>query len=57
MGSKPAKIAFLVIAAIFFAALALDIYVPAVVLGAMGLSNWLVLSAGGTPPVRRRRAV
>ncbi|MFT4182145.1 MAG: hypothetical protein QM636_09540 [Rhizobium sp.] len=56
MGSRPVKIAFLVVAMIFFAVLALDITVPAMVLGAMALSNWLVLSTGTTQYQRERGA-
>lgn len=56
MGSRPAKIAFLVAAMMFFAVLALDITVPAMVLGAMALSNWLVLSTGTTQYQRERGA-
>ncbi|MBB3453598.1 hypothetical protein FHT86_001854 [Rhizobium sp. BK313] len=54
MGSRPAKIAFLVAAMMFFAVLALDITVPALVLSAMALSNWLVLSTEATQYQRRR---
>ncbi|MFS8112818.1 hypothetical protein QD460_13935 [Rhizobium jaguaris] len=54
MGSRPAKIAFLIAAMMFFAVLALDITVPALVLSAMALSNWLVLSAEATQYQRRR---
>ncbi|MGO4437497.1 hypothetical protein [Rhizobium sp. RAF56] len=43
------KLALLVAATAFFAVLALDIAVPAVVLSAMALSNWLVLSSGTSP--------
>ncbi|WP_188079954.1 hypothetical protein [Neorhizobium sp. P12A] len=53
MGTKPAKIAFLVVAMMFFAALALDITVPAVVLSVMALSNWVVLSSGTPMPQHR----
>jgi hypothetical protein len=53
MGTKPAKIAFLIVAMMFFAALALDITVPAVVLSVMALSNWLVLSSGTPMPKHR----
>ncbi|WP_042118316.1 hypothetical protein [Rhizobium etli] len=42
MGSKIAKAAFLVTAMMFFAILALDIAVPALVLCIMALSTWLV---------------
>ncbi len=54
MGLKPAKLVFLVTAVMFFAVLALDITLPAMVLSAMALSNWLVLSAGTTQFQRRR---
>jgi len=54
MGSRPAKIAFLIAAMMFFASLALDITVPALVLSAMALTNWLVLSTGTTHYQRRR---
>ncbi|AVA21156.1 hypothetical protein NXC24_CH01497 [Rhizobium sp. NXC24] len=54
MGSRPAKIVFLVAAMMFFAVLALDIAVPALVLSAMALSNWLVLSTEATQYPRRR---
>jgi len=47
MDSKPAKFALLIIMMMFFAALALDIAVPAVVLSLMTLSKWLVLSRQG----------
>jgi hypothetical protein len=40
----PAKFAFLIAATAFFAVLALDIAVPAVILSSMALSNWLVRS-------------
>jgi hypothetical protein len=42
MGTKIARAAFLVAAMMFFAVLALDIAVPALVLGLMALSTWLV---------------
>jgi hypothetical protein len=42
MGTRIGKTAFLVAAIIFFAVLALDIAVPALVLGLMALSTWLV---------------
>ena len=42
MGTKIARIAFLVAAMMFFAVLALDIAVPALVLGFMALSTRLV---------------
>ncbi|MBB4570565.1 hypothetical protein [Rhizobium leucaenae] len=44
----------LVAAIMFFAVLALDITVPALVLSAMALSNWLVLSTEATQYQRRR---
>jgi hypothetical protein len=44
MGTKLAKAVFLVSAMMFFAVLALDITVPAMVLSVMALSNWLVLA-------------
>jgi len=56
MGLKPTKFVFLVTAVMFFAVLALDITLPAMVLSAMALSNWLVLSAGTTQYPRRRGA-
>ena len=46
MGTKPLKVAFLIAAMLFFAVLALDIAVPALVLGIMALSNWMILSFG-----------
>ncbi|MDK4714738.1 MULTISPECIES: hypothetical protein [unclassified Rhizobium] len=45
---------FLVTAVMFFAVLALDITLPTMVLSAMALSNWFVLSAGTTQFQRRR---
>ncbi|WP_190233651.1 hypothetical protein [Rhizobium sp. R339] len=42
MGAKIAKALLLVTAVMFFAVLALDIAVPALVLCAMALSIWLV---------------
>ncbi|MGO6671787.1 hypothetical protein GR210_10600 [Rhizobium leguminosarum] len=42
MGTKIAKVAFLVTAMMFFAVLALDIAIPALVLCIMALSIWLV---------------
>ncbi|WP_157131395.1 hypothetical protein [Rhizobium sp. NXC14] len=42
MGSKIAKAAILVTAMMFFAILALDIAIPALVLCIMALSTWLV---------------
>jgi hypothetical protein len=54
MGLKPAKLVFLVTAVMFFAVLALDITLPTMVLSAMALSNWFVLSAGTTQFQRRR---
>ncbi|NZD62954.1 hypothetical protein HX900_17765 [Rhizobium sp. WYCCWR 11290] len=42
MGTKVAKVAFLVTAMMFFAVLALDIAIPALVLCIMALSTWLV---------------
>ncbi|MBY2921783.1 hypothetical protein HF265_17825 [Rhizobium leguminosarum] len=41
MGTKIAKVAFLVTAMMFFAVLALDIAIPALVLCIMALSVWL----------------
>jgi hypothetical protein len=41
MGTKAAKAALLLAAMMFFAVLALDITVPAVVLSAMALSTWV----------------
>jgi hypothetical protein len=46
MKSKLAKATFLLAATMFFAVLALDIAVPALVLSLMALSNVLVLSSG-----------
>jgi len=46
MGTKIARAAFLVAAMMFFAVLALDIAVPALVLGSMALSIWLVSYEG-----------
>lgn len=46
MTSKLAKAAFLVTATMFFAVLALNIEVPALVLSLMALSNVIVLSGG-----------
>jgi hypothetical protein len=46
MGTKPLKVAFLIAAMLFFAVLALDIAVPALVLSIMALSNWMILSSG-----------
>ena len=46
MGTKSFKVAFLIAAVLFFAVLALDIAVPALVLGIMALSNWMILSSG-----------
>jgi hypothetical protein len=46
MGTKIARAAFLVAAMIFFAVLALDIAVPALVLGSMALSIWAVSYEG-----------
>ena len=54
MGLKPTKFVFLMTAVMFFAVLALDITLPAMVLSTMALSNWLVLSAGTTQFQRRR---
>ncbi|MBA5803231.1 MULTISPECIES: hypothetical protein [Rhizobium] len=42
MGTKIAKVALLVTAMMFFAVLALDIAIPALVLCIMALSIWLV---------------
>lgn len=42
MGAKIAKALLLVIAVMFFAVLALDIAIPALVLCTMALSTWLV---------------
>ncbi|MEK1892018.1 MAG: hypothetical protein AAAB20_01755 [Rhizobium sp.] len=53
MGTKIAKAAFLVAAIMFFAVLALDIAVPALVLGSMALSIWLVSFEG--PSIRKER--
>ena len=41
MGTKAAKAALLLAAMMFFAVLALDITVPAVVLSVMALSTWV----------------
>ncbi|CCM75257.1 conserved exported hypothetical protein [Rhizobium mesoamericanum STM3625] len=46
MGTKIARAAFLVAAIMFFAVLALDIAVPALVLGSMAMSIWLVSDEG-----------
>jgi hypothetical protein len=46
MGTKIARAAFLVAAMMFFAVLALNIAVPALVLGSMALSIWLVSYEG-----------
>ncbi|MBB5572215.1 MULTISPECIES: hypothetical protein [Rhizobium] len=54
MGPRPAKIVLLVAAMMFFAVLALDITLPALVLSAMALSNWLVLSTEAAQYQRRR---
>ncbi|WP_195909380.1 hypothetical protein [Rhizobium tubonense] len=56
MGTKPFKVAFLVASMLFFAVLALDIAVPALVLSAMALSNWLVLSSSPQAYQRERAA-
>ncbi|WP_189635578.1 hypothetical protein [Rhizobium grahamii] len=48
MGTKIARAAFLVAAMMFFAVLALDIAVPALVLGSMALSIWAVSDGGLT---------
>ncbi|WP_037082677.1 hypothetical protein [Rhizobium sp. CF122] len=53
MGTKIARAAFLVAAMMFFAVLALDIAVPALVLGSMALSIWLVSYEGLS--IRRER--
>lgn len=42
MGTRAAKAALLVAAMMFFAVLALDIAVPAVVLSVMALSTWVI---------------
>jgi hypothetical protein len=46
MGTKIARATFLVAAMMFFAVLALDIAVPALVLGSMALSIWAVSYEG-----------
>ena len=51
-----ARLAFLIAATAFFAVLALDIAVPAVVLSLMALSNWLVLSTHVPPRAAGRGA-
>ena len=57
MTSKLAKAAFLPATTMFFAVLALNIEVPAVVLSLMALSNVIVLSSGeGTAKQRRQAA-
>ncbi|WP_194273759.1 MULTISPECIES: hypothetical protein [Rhizobium] len=53
MGTKIARAAFLVAAMMFFAVLALDIAVPALVLGTMALSIWAVSHEGLS--IRRER--
>ncbi|KRB53169.1 transposase [Rhizobium sp. Root708] len=53
MGTKIARAAFLVAAMMFFAVLALDIAVPALVLGTMALSIWVVSHEGLS--IRRER--
>ena len=50
MTAKLAKAAFLLVTMMFFAVLALDIAIPALVLGLMALSNWIVLSSGQGRP-------
>lgn len=47
MGTKLTKAAFLIFAMMFFAVLALNIAVPALVLSVMALPNWLILSGSG----------
>lgn len=42
MGTRLSRIALLLIMMMFFAMLALDIAVPAMVLSAMALSKWLI---------------
>lgn len=44
MGTRVVKAAFLLVAVAFFAVLALDIAVPAVVLCTMAATNWIVLN-------------
>lgn len=51
-----AKAAFFIAAVLFFAVLALDITVPAVVLSLMAVSNWVVLSIGPDEVWRGRTA-
>lgn len=50
------RIAFLVVMMTFFAVLALDITVPTVVLGAMALSNRLMLSGMPVERIGERAA-
>jgi hypothetical protein len=52
----PAKFAFLIAATAFFAVLALDIAVPAVMLSTMMLSNWLLHSLDVLARPQRRKA-
>jgi hypothetical protein len=56
MGTKPFKVAFLIAAMLFFAVLALDIAVPALVLSIMALSNWMILSSGREGRILERGA-
>ncbi len=55
MGTRVSKVAFLLVTAAFFAALALDITVPALVLCGMSLTNWVVLN-GAMPRLSRGNA-
>lgn len=56
MGTKFARTALLLLAVMFFAALALDIAVPALVLCLMALSNRLLLSIDLTGGQHQRGA-
>ncbi|MBB2699047.1 UNVERIFIED_ORG: hypothetical protein GGD59_006251 [Rhizobium esperanzae] len=53
MGSKIARAVFLVTAIMFFAVLALDIAIPALVLCTMALSTWVV--SLDLPVMRKQR--
>jgi hypothetical protein len=45
MTFKLAKVALLLVSMMFFAVLALNIAIPALILGPLALLNWLVLSS------------
>jgi hypothetical protein len=56
MTFKLAKVALLLVSVMFFAVLALNIAIPALVLGPLALLNWALLSNDEGRPYPEKRA-